>query len=844
MYSAVFLEVALPLTIAALVVLAAWAQFHRQNCALRKSVRALEFAEAKYRRIFENAIEGIFQTSVDGAYLEANPALARIYGYESPAALREGICNISQQLYVDPLRRDEFIRIMREQRWVTGFESQIRRRDGSVAWIRENAREVRTSDGELVCYEGTVEDVTEHKQAQMLQRERDAAELASRAKSEFLANMSHELRTPLNGVSGMLDLLSGTPMPAEQRRYVDIARSSAEMLLTVINQVLDYSKIEAGNLDLEVINFNLRDVLEDTAESLSHRAEKRGLELVLAVPDGIPTALRGDPNRLCQILLNLASNAIKFTEQGHVIVRVSTELQTESEAIVRFSVEDTGIGIPPERLSRLFRSFSQVDASTTRRFGGTGLGLAISKRLVELMRGEIGVESTPGKGSTFWFTATFELQPAGTRQNLPIPQALAATRVLVVDDNAVNREILSQQLAAWKIPAQVVSSAAAALETLRDSASDGTPYSLAILDVHMPEMDGLQLAREIRKDVRFASTKLILLTSIGNPLKPAEMVSLGVVSCLTKPARQHHLFDAIVGTASRQRSSPSPVEPTKQPASSKGTRGRLLLAEDNDVNQIVASEIVRRAGYSCDIVENGLKALEALEKSSYDLVLMDCHMPELDGLQATRLIRKREQSGGVPHQQRPLPIIALTASAVAGDRERFLQAGMNEYISKPFNPLQLIEKIESLLGNSLLGNADSAAGRERAASEEQVPCPQMPPIDRQVLAGRCMDDQVLALQVLQRFSARADQTLEELSESVTSCDSPRTVMRAHTLKGAAASLAADPLSKLAARLEEAGRNGAWEDAADVLVQLRRESARCTEFIKRLPQERDVATSAS
>ncbi len=832
MYSAIFLAVALPLIVAVLVVISAWAQAKRHNRALRESVKALEVAEAKYRRIFENAIEGIFQTSVDGSYLDANPALARIYGYESPADLRDGICDISQQLYVDPQRRDEFIRIMRKQGWISDFESQIRRRDGSIVWISENAREVRTPDGELVCYEGTVEDVTERKQAQLLQRERDAAEAASRAKSEFLANMSHELRTPLNGVTGMLDLLSGTPMPADQRRYVDVARSSAEMLLTVINQVLDYSKIEAGNLDLEVIDFNLRDVLEDTAESLSHRAEKKGLELVLAAPDGIPTALRGDPNRLCQVLLNLASNAIKFTEQGHVIVRVSTEVQTQSEAIVRFSVEDTGIGIPLDRLNRLFRSFSQVDASTTRRFGGTGLGLAISKRLVELMRGEIGVESTPSKGSTFWFTATFELQPPGAKRSLPIPEALAATRVLVVDDNAVNREILSQQLAAWKIPAQVVSSAADALETLRDSAANGTTYSLAILDVHMPEMDGLQLAREIRKDVRLASTKLILLTSIGNPLKPAEMVSLGVVSCLTKPARQHHLFDAIVGAASRQRwSTLSAIESPESPKNAKKTRGRLLLAEDNDVNQIVASEIVRRAGYACDIVENGLKALEAIEKSSYDLILMDCHMPELDGLQATRLIRKREQARTISNQ-RPLPIIALTASAVAGDRERFLQAGMNEYISKPFDPMQLIGKIESLLGEI----SDVPADAENPLAKEPASSSQAPPIDRQVLAVRCMDDQALALQVLQRFSARADQTLEELAESVTSCDGPRTVMRAHTLKGAAASLAAEPLSKCAAQLEEAARNGAWDDAAEALRLVHGESARCTEFIAGLLKE--------
>jgi PAS domain S-box-containing protein len=431
-----------------------------------------------YRSIFENAIEGIFQTTRNGQYLNVNPALARMYGYDTKEELIRGLTRIDNQLYVDPTRRDDFINQMRHG-VVRSFESEIYRKDGSKIWISENARAVCDAEGNLLYYEGMVEDITERKRLETeLKSAMHAAEAANRMKSEFLANMSHEIRTPMNGVMGMIDLLLMSSLTPEQRGFANTVRVSGESLLIVINDILDFSKIEAGKLDLEVIDFDLREAIDNVMDLLAAQAHSKGLELAAYIPPDVPTNLRGDPGRVRQIVNNLVGNAVKFTSQGEVVVKVSRVSGNDKQVMLRFEVRDTGIGIELDAQKRLFEAFSQADSSTTRRYGGTGLGLAISKRLVELMQGEIGVHSVPGQGSTFWFVAQFEVPQATIK---PVTKDMRGLHVLIVDDNATNREILTHYCHLWKLRSECAASGEEALRLLRFAASDD-PFELAILD--------------------------------------------------------------------------------------------------------------------------------------------------------------------------------------------------------------------------------------------------------------------------------------------------------------------------------------------------------------------------
>jgi signal transduction histidine kinase/DNA-binding response OmpR family regulator len=695
--------------------------------------------------------------------------------------------------------------------------------------------------------ESKLHDFTETLQDQVKQRTSDlelalaSAEEASRAKSLFLANMSHELRTPLNGVIGMVDLLLTADPNPQQRRYCDVAKSSARSLLELINDILDFSKIEAGKLELDTTDFDLHQVIEGVTQMLGERAEKKRIELICGLGEGVPRIVSGDPVRLRQVIVNLMTNAIKFTDSGEVVLDVvldaMLEEQTDSHAIVKFSVRDSGIGIPKDRLDRLFKSFSQVDASTTRKFGGTGLGLAISQRLVEMMGGRIGVESHEGKGSTFWFTARFEKRPQVLSTRREFSMDLRGLRALAVDDNATNREILQAQLASWSLRAEVADGAARAMQLLREAAGRGEPYRFAILDMHMPDTDGVQLAREIKADPATRDVVLISLSSICDTMKPNELTDLGFAASLTKPALPSQLYNAIVESLASTKPGDRAADRSEATETSipRLTGVKILLAEDNEVNRMVASELLEQAGCICTMVVNGREALDEGLRQDYDAILMDCQMPELDGFEATRAIRDAEKAaGGSRHRT----IIALTANAIKGDRELCLAAGMDGYVTKPIDPVELMRTIRSFLSarRAIEVQEQSAAagfaailnndGKESAAPAADA----APPVDLDSLQRRCMGNRKLAAKALSKFDSSMTLEMSALVESVRRGDAKSVAASAHKIKGAAANVSAGSVRQIVAELEQLAKSDELAQTESCLEQLDREVIRFREYL--------------
>ena len=641
-------------------------------------------AARQYLDLFEGSLAGVYLSTIDGDLLDCNRAFLQIYGFASKDDARA--C-LKFPPHPDPERRRTLVLEMENGGKVLDHEYQQHKNDGTPLWVLERAMIVAGEGGERLI-EGTAIDISKRKRAEvdlrveMIERKRaeEAAEAANRAKSEFLANMSHEIRTPMNGVVGMTDLLLETELSDEQREYAELVRTSADSLLTVINDILDFSKIEAGKLEMESIDFRLRSSVEPMLKSLALRAHQKGLELTSTIEPDVPDALVGDPGRLRQVLVNLIGNALKFTGQGEVNLRI----QRGEAGFLHFSVQDTGIGIPSEQQAHIFEPFTQVDGSTARRFGGTGLGLAICRQLVEMMQGRVWVESEGGSGSTFHFTAHFETSHAAGRCERLEKEALKGMRVLVVDDNATNRRVLETLLAGWGMRPASAAGAQEAYALLDRSLEAGEPFPLALVDARMPEVDGFQFAERIRGTPRVSAMILVLLTSAGERGDGVRCRQLGIDGYLTKPAGEEELLEAILHAAGCRAQASTPELVTRH-SLREGKSLHILLAEDNLVNQTVASRILQKQGHCVVTAANGREALDRLHSEPFDLVLMDMQMPELDGFRATSAIRDHEKASG-GH----LPIVAMTAHAMQGDRERCLAAGMDAYISKPIETETLL----------------------------------------------------------------------------------------------------------------------------------------------------------
>ncbi|SFM60258.1 PAS domain S-box protein [Methanolobus profundi] len=783
-----------------------------QDITEKKNVeKALLEKTEELERYFTSSLDLLCITSADGKFIRLNPEWENVLGY--PISELEG------QYFMDHVHPDdkgatfEKLTDMSKKRTIRNYVNRYRTKDGSYRWIEWRSVPI----GDLiyaVARDITVRKAAEEKlrdyayELEIKNKELDIAlnraEEATRAKSDFLANMSHEIRTPMNGVIGMTELLLTTGLTDEQERYAGTIRNSSYSLLEIINDILDISKIEAGKLELDEIDIDLNDVLDDLSSLLSVKAYDKDLELICAADPDVPVNIRADPIRLKQILINLSGNAIKFTREGEVTINVRMESETDKKVTLLFSVKDTGIGIPESKKDILFQKFNQVDTSTTRHYGGTGLGLAISKQLVDLMNGEIGFTSEEGKGSEFWFRASFEKHSRG--KSIDKHHAnLEGIRVLVVDDNATNREVIVRMLRSWKMIVEEKADGSSAIQRLFKAHEDGNPFQIALLDMQMPGMDGMLLGRIIRSDQDLRGIELVLLSSAEHMPDNWKQNKANFKACLAKPIKNSELLaelTAIVSGDDKNNIKES-IGTASVSSDLHGNKARVLLVEDNIVNQHVAQGMLQKIGIVADVVNNGLEAIDALETIDYDIVLMDIQMPEMDGLEACRHIRNRQSSV----HDHAIPIIAMTAHAMKGDMEKCLEAGMSDYISKPISINTLSEKLVKWLKPSEM--------KEHHPDNEPDENDKHLIFDKQYFMGNIMHDTNMARKVIEIFNKNTPDQIEELKKAIIRKDKEEIIKHSHSLKGSSASVGGMALSNIAAEIE----NGAMTDDMDSIQDM-------------------------
>jgi len=802
---------------------------------LQRREKELQESEDKFRTVADNTYDWEYWQGIDGSLVYISSSCERITGYsaeefmQDPGLLTKVVHPDDRGNFTQHVEEDDATGIAKRECGMHAF--RIVAKNGEEYWIGHVCHEVFDREGESIGRRACNRDITANRQAEekllvfsALMERKNAelgaalitAEEATQAKSTFLATMSHEIRTPMNGVIGMTGLLLDTELNEEQREFAEIVRKSGENLLGVINDILDISKIEAGKLDMEILDFDLRATLEDTTELLAMRALDSGLELVCRIDPGVPLYLKGDPGRLRQVITNLAGNAVKFTHGGEVVISVSCESEQDGFVELRFEIKDTGIGISEDRRAAIFSPFTQADGSTTRKYGGTGLGLAICKQLVELMGGKIGVESEEGKGSTFWFNARFEKQPPAASKT-PDGAAhadISGTKILVVDDNATNRMLMITLLSSWGCQYETAGDGETALALLREATEQGEPFRVVLLDQQMPGMDGSELGRLIKADQLLESTLMIMVTSLGRRGNAAALEQIGFTGYLTKPVRQSHLFDCIVLVLCRADQIPAdplpPVIEARHSVAESAKQGiRILLAEDNTINQKVAQALLNKLGYKADVVANGLEAVRSLELINYDLVLMDCLMPEMDGFAATAMIRN-EHSKVLNHA---VPVIAMTANAMMGDREECIEAGMNDYLVKPVKKAELAEALEKWLTPVV----DSGKPAQMVGNSSGKPLL----FDGAELLYNFDGDRDFACSILSDALLELPEDIEKLKEIAAGTDTKAIRLHAHMMKGLAANICAAALQKICLEIETAAKDGDVERVQELLPEMER-----------------------